>query len=248
MKINAFLIDDERKLTEVLTLKLKQFCPDITIVGSATNISDGYEMIESLRPDLVFLDISMPGGSGFDLLDRFDTLYFEVIFVTSYNEYAIKAFRKSAIDYLLKPLDSTDLIKAVHKAKEKITLKNSHERYQLLLGNLNSQSNKDKKIVVADQNNYRFVSISDIIRLEGWQKYTKIYTLLGEEMLSSHSIGHFKDLLSKDNFFATHRSHMVNMDCILSYHAEGTLTLKDGSTVPVARNKKQEFKELFLGG
>lgn len=246
MKIKAVLVDDERKLTEVLLMKLEQFCPDVEVLGDARNVSDAYDLIMEHKPDLVFLDISMPGGTGFDLLDKFDDLFFEVIFVTSYNEYAIKAFKKSAIDYLLKPLDSSELVKAVSKAKEHLSLKNKVERYEALVANITTESSSQKTVVIPDQKTYKFVKESDIIRCEGWQKYTKIYTKNSEEILSSNSIGYFKEILSKDTFYATHRSHLINSDFIESYSIEGVLLLSDGSKVPVARNKKQDFKERFL--
>lgn len=245
--IRTILIDDEKKLIDVLQFKLEELCPQVEVVGYAQNATDAFELIHALRPDLIFLDIAMPRETGFDLLDKFSDIFFEIVFVTSYDQYAVKAFKRSAVDYLLKPLDSAELVSAVSKVQHRLETKTTVSRYDILLSNLSQDQNKDKTIVIPDHTSYKFVKESQIVRCEGWQKYTKVYTSFGETFLSSHSIGHYKNLLSENLFFHTHRSHIINVEYLDSYNIDGSILMKDKSIVPVSRNKRQEFKDRFLG-
>lgn len=246
--INAVIVDDEPKLQEVLSIKLKKNCPQVHILGSAENIEDAYELISRVKPNLVFLDISMPGGTGFDLLEKFEKPSFEVVFVTGYSEYAIQALKLSAADYLLKPLNTKDLISAVFKVEEKLNLEFSQrlEKLEVLKSNLNQQTDQHKKVVIPNDKGYEFVKLKDIVRIEGWQKYTKIHTVQKEVFVSSYNIGVYKEMLDDQMFFQTHKSHIINDKFIKSYSKEGLLYLEDGSEVPVARRKKEEFLKKYV--
>ena len=238
---NALIIDDEPKLREVLNIKLNQFCPEINVLAQAGNVAEAYSKIITLHPQLVFLDISMPVESGFDLLDRFDAFDFEIIFVTGFNEYALEALKLSAVDYILKPVQTTSLIKAVNKAKNRIDSRSKLAKYEILKHNINHLGDQNTKIVIPGSQAYEFVKIEQIIRCEGWQKYTKIHLVNGEVILSSYNIGVFREMLEAYDFFCTHKSHLINQNHISRYLTEGSIILSDGSAVPVARRKKEEF-------
>ncbi len=243
---NAIIIDDEPKLREVLNIKISNYCPEIKIVALASNVEEAYHLIHQHKPDLIFLDISMPGGSGFELLHRFEQIDFEIIFVTGFEEYALEALKLSAVDYLLKPVNSESLITAIEKAKNNIHNGMILKRYEVLKHNSDSSNSDDMKISVPGVNSFDFVKISDIIRCEGWQKYTRIYTEKGECIVSSYNIGIYKKNLEKHGFFSTHKSHLINISKIKKYLKEGILILLDGAEVPVARRRKDVFIQTVL--
>lgn len=246
MKITTLLIDDEDKNRHVIKLKLENSCPDIDIIGEAASAPEAYKMIIDKKPDLIFLDISMPGESGFEMLKRFSTIPFEIIFVTGYNDYALDALKVSAVDYLLKPVLDIDLIKAVDKAISKILNKDKAHRYEILQHNLDHIGKQDTKLAIPGTQVYDFVQIRDIIRCEGWQKYTRIHFANGTQIVSSYNIGVYKELLIKYGFYVCHKSHIINMSHIVKYYKEGIVEMADGSNVPVSRRKKDEFLTTVL--
>ena len=248
MKIKALLVDDEEKLRKVLEIKLRKHCPEIEIVGVADNADSAFDLIRDLNPDLIFLDISMPGESGFELLARFDSISFEVIFVTGFNNYILNALRVSAVDYLLKPVVTEDLIAAVHKAKIRITNREKIELYHVLKHNLGHVGDQDSKIAIPGTNAYEFVTIKDIIRCEGWQKYTKIHLVDGTCLISSYNIGVFKEMLDSFQFYNVHKSHLINTAHIDRYLMEGTLIMTGGASVPVSRRRRDVFVKDVIKG
>ncbi len=241
MQLKTIIIDDEPKLREVLKIKLENFCKDINVVATAQDVDSAFKEITAHKPDLIFLDISMPGKTGFDLLNQFPKIDFETIFVTGYNEYALDALKVSAIDYLLKPVKTEGLIKAVEKAKTRIAERQMAERFELLKYNLNHISDQDTKIAIPGVTSYDFVLIKDIIRCEGWQKYTKIFFTNGDCITSSYNLGVYRDMLISYDFFSCHKSHLINKKHIKKYLKEGIIIMSDDSNVPVARRKKEEF-------
>ena len=245
---NALIIDDESKLRKVLQIKLEQYCKEVNVIGTATNVSEAFQKINELKPNIIFLDIAMPGESGFDLLARFKDINFEVIFVTGFNDYVLDALKVSAVDYLLKPVITEDLIKAVDKAKDRIKDREKIERYDVLRFNLDHLGEQDTKLAIPGANAYDFVTIADIVRCEGWQKYTRIYLKGGDCIVSSYNIGVFKGMLKSYHFFATHKSHLINTKLITRYLKEGTVVMSDGANVPVARRKREEFVERIING
>jgi len=246
MKYKAVIIDDEAKLREVMDIKLSQHCPEIEIVGKISNAEDGYKCILEHQPDLVFLDISMPGESGFDMLKRFDTIDFEIIFATGFSEYALDALKVSAVDYLLKPINTEDLIVGVQRAIDRIQERKKIKRYDLLKHNIQHVGDQKTKIAIAGAEAYQFVKVEDIIRCEGWQKYTKIHLQNGSVIVSSYNIGVYKDMLTSYGFFSSHKSHLINNNNIVKYNKEGVVEMSDGSTVPIARRRKDEFIAAFI--
>lgn len=247
MKCKAIIVDDEEKLRKVLKHKLGQYFPDIELVGEASNIHEAKALIEEFALDLVFLDIAMPGGSGFDLITSLEDFQFEIIFVTGFNEYALEALKLSAIDYLLKPVSSDDLQAAVNKALSKIEDKNKVQHYDVLKHNLFQSNKQDEQIAIPSSNAFDFVFVRDIIRLEGWQKYTKIFVQDRDHIVSSYSIGVFIDLLESYNFIQCHKSHIINKVHINSYKKEGSVVMSDGSEVPVSRRRKDDFLQELIG-
>jgi two-component system LytT family response regulator len=239
--MKTIIIDDEEKLSELLRIKLSNHCPDVEIVDICKNVDEAFLSIKRHKPDLIFLDVAMPGGSGFTLLNRFEKIDFEIIFVTGYDDYAIDAMKVSAVDYLLKPLKVDDLKKAVQRAQNRIENKRDLEQFHILKHNLSSIEKQDAKIAIPGNQNYDFVSVNDIVRCEGEQKYTYIYLLGDKRILSSYNIGRYKDILSNYGFFTTHKSHLINIRHIDKYHMDGTLTMIDGSEVPVSRRRKEVF-------
>ena len=246
MEYTAIIVDDEAKLREVVDIKVSRFCPEIKVIGKASNASEAFELIKKNSPDIVFLDIEMPGESGFDLLQKFETINFQIIFVTGYNEFALDALKVSAVDYILKPVSTEDLQAAVEKAKVNIENKQKVEHYEVLQHNVNYVGNQETKIALANTGAYEFVKVSEIIRCEGWQKYTKIHLLDGNTIVSSYNIGVYKDMLTSYDFYACHKSHLINIHLIDKYLKKGNVVMTDGSNVPVARRKKEEFLEKIL--
>jgi two-component system, LytTR family, response regulator len=241
MKYTAVIVDDEPKLREVLAIKLNKYCPEIEIVAKAENAQEGYEAIMEFNPNLVFLDISMPGESGFEMLSRFEKIDFTFIFVTGFNEYGLEAIRLSAADYLLKPVKTEDLILAVNKSKEIIDTQIKVQKYENLIHNINNTGNKNSKIAIPGSISIDFIKISEIIRCEGWEKYTKIYTENKGTIISSYNLGNFKDMLGRYGFYECHKSHLINPDHIEKYLKEGTIIMSDKAEIPVSRRKKDEF-------
>ena len=241
MILKAIIVDDEPKLRKVLEIKLKDKCPNIEVVGTAGNIADAYDLIQDKKPDLLFLDIAMPGGSGFSLLDKFEKINFDIIFVTGFNEYAIDALRVSAIDYLLKPVRSEDLVLAVEKAVKRKSEKVLIAHYDVLQHNLKNAGDQNAKIAIPGAHAYDFVLVNDIIRCEGWQKYSKIYLTNKDVIVSSYNLGVYRDLLKSYDFYGCHKSHLINIKHIKKYLREGIVIMSDESKVPVSRRKKEEF-------
>jgi len=248
MNLKAVIIDDEIKLQELLEIKLNRHCPELDVIGKAGNAGAAYDLIVSTKPQLVFLDIQMPEETGFELLSRFDKIDFEIIFVTGYNEFALQALKVSAVDYILKPVENSDLISAVSKASERIAAREKLERFEILKHNLDHNTSEGAKIVIPGAKFYQHMNVSSIIHCEGWQKYTKIYHEGGKEIVSSYNIGVFKDLLKSYTIFYTpHKSHLINFKHLKSYDKEGTIHMSNGNTVPVSRRRKVEFQERLKG-
>ncbi|NNE29740.1 MAG: response regulator transcription factor [Saprospiraceae bacterium] len=243
MTLKALIIDDEEKPRKVLRKKLEEHCPAIKIVGEADDIHQAYRIILKTRPDLLFLDITLPSGTGFDLLDKFKDRYFEVIFVTGYNEFALQAFKVSAIDYLLKPISTNELVNAVERATQKVLSNEKAKNFDLLRQNLKNPGDQKNKIAVPGSQSYEFVTVSNLIRCEGWQKYTRLHLKGGDQIISSYSIGRFRDLLAPYGFYSCHKSHLINTQHITKYLKSGKVIMSDEAEVPVSRRRKEQFQE-----
>lgn len=246
--MKAVLIDDEPHNIENLQLLLQQHCPDIEISGTAANADAGVAMIRQLKPELVFLDIQMPGKNGFDLLQSLTDYDFHIIFVTAFDQFALQAIKFSAIDYLLKPVDPAELRSAVQKAVDKHNERKRNLRVENLLSTIKEGQDRDThRIALQTQQEIRFVPINSILRCESANNYTRFYLLTGDKIITSRPIYEYEELLNNYGFFRPHQSHLVNKRFLRSFVKSdgGYLVLEDGSQVPVSRAKKEEIRNLF---
>jgi two-component system LytT family response regulator len=243
MAIKVIVIDDEKGARESLHNLIDKYCPQIEVAAKASNIDEAFKLINELSPQLIFLDIEMPNGNGFDLLQKFDSINFDIIFTTAYDHYAIKAIKYSAIDYLLKPIDIDDLKNAVERVVKKQKDKTiQNEQLLSLLSNIKPEQN-DKKIALHDGDGLTFVRLKEIIRCESDGNYTSIILEGNKRIVTSKTLGEYEELFSNENFFRVHRSHLIHLHHIKKYikGEGGYVLMSDGSQVEVSRRKKQEF-------
>jgi two-component system, LytTR family, response regulator len=238
------IIDDERPSVETLRHIIQNYCSeDLNIVGTAGSVEEAYAVINEKNPDIIFLDIEMPHGSGFDLLEKFSDTSFEVIFTTGFDEYAVTAIKFSALDYLLKPINIEELKEAVKKAKKRLEGKNSQQNLQFLVQNLRNPRDKTNKIPLPILNGFQFITINSIIYCESDEDYTYVYLSDNTRMAVTKSIKEFEDLLVAYDFFRIHHSYLINRSFIKKYiKGEGGTVLTDqGVELPVSRRRKTEF-------
>lgn len=244
MKLRAILIDDEISNLKGLQQKLSKLFPDIEVLHTFQKPEDAIIYLNTEQPDLVFLDIQMPRLSGFEVLAQLNTINFQVIFVTAYSEYAIEAFKQNAIDYVLKPIDDTDLAVAVNKAimavKTQENLNSNNELVSLLTNTLS----QNKKIIIPTIKGTSFIPQDEVMHLEGYQGYTKIHLTNNTTIVSSYNIGKFNNL-SKTTFFKCHKSHIINLEKVRHFENEGYLVLENDKRVPISKAHKTTFLELF---
>jgi len=245
--ISAIIIDDEEKARKSLNNLLNEYCPQVEVAAMEGTVKNGLKAILKYNPDLLFLDIRMQGETSFDLLEQIENIDFDIIFITAYNEYAIKAFKFNAIDYLLKPVDIGELEEAVKKVENK-SQHFSSDRLGNFIENLKSQSGFSK-IALPTMEGLNFVQLEDVIRCESAENYTDFYLGNGNKILVSRTIKYFDDLLSENGFFRVHRSHLINLQHIQKYYKGegGYCIMSDGSQVMVSRRKKEEFLNRFTG-
>jgi two-component system LytT family response regulator len=243
----ALLIDDTPANILILRQLLAGYCPQVQVIGQATNIEEGYRAICTLQPALVFLDIEMPGGGGFDLLRKFSAINFEVIFVTAYNHYAVQAFREHALAYLLKPIDIEALQQAVARAEKLISLQQTHEQLAKYLQQLQPPAKANTKVSLPVQDGYLFLDSSDIIRCQGSGSYSWLYLKSGKKLMISMRLKECGDVLPSDHFFRVHNSHIININYVSRYvkGRGGYVVLQDETAVEVAVSRKDEFLELI---
>ena len=241
--ISIAVIDDEPKARETIINILGLSPIELSVIGEAGDVESAYELISTKSPDLVLLDINLPDGTGFDLLRKIENINFKVIFITAHEEYAVRAFKFSAIDYILKPITAGDLFMAIEKVKEEI----NKEETALKLGTLLSNLEKLKKIVLKTAESIHIINVSQIIRCEADVNYTTFFLQGGEKLLVSKPLKEYDELLGHAGFFRTHQSHLVNPDHILRYDKMdgGYLVMDDDSDVPVSVRKKEELFKLF---
>lgn len=242
----VLIVDDEEGARDSLTNLLEQFVPDVRIVAKAENIVSAFEKINKYTPDIVFLDIQMPFGSGFDLLERIGSNFkFDIVFVTAFDQYALKAIKYSALDYLLKPVDIDELKNCIKKHREN-KMNTSAEGVQNLIQNLNPDA-KEKKLAIHDNNGLTFVNLRDIVRCDSDGNYTHFYISDGRTIMASKTLGEYEHLLEGEDFYRIHRSHLINLRHIKKYLKGdgGSVMMSDGSIVEVSRRKKAAFLELM---
>ncbi len=245
--LTAVIVEDEKRSRESLSGLLKLYCKNVTIVAEADGVRTGMEAIAKNKPDIVFLDIQMPDGSGFKLLESIEDVNFSLIFTTAYDQFAIKAIKFSAIDYLLKPIFPDDLVEAVNKAEKNVLSKLTQQNVEVLLENFRKPEIEPPKIVLSTAEKIHVVNVKDIIRCESDNYYTRYFFIDGKKLLISKTLKENEELLSDYNFIRPHKSHLINVLYIKSYnkHDGGFINMTDGSVVPVSRRKKEKILEII---
>lgn len=244
--LKAVLIDDEADAINALKIILSEYCPNVEIVGMANSALEGIKVINSKKPDILFLDIEMPHGNGFDLLDGLTERNFKIIFTTAYNHYAIKAIKYNALDYLLKPLDIDEVIAVVDKI-EKLKESNveTNIKYISLLESI--RQSPLKKITLPTNEGIEVFNLDDVIKVEADGSYTKIFLKNKKTIFVSKILKEIEDLLHQQTFFRAHNSFLINLDHIARYLNKdgGYIEMIDGSLIPLSRRKKIEFLEIL---
>jgi len=243
--MKAIIIDDEPDCVKLLALQLKMYCPQVQVVAACTSSTDGLLQIKELQPDIVFLDIEMPVMNGFQLLEKLEQINFSLVFVTAYDQFAVKAFRFNALDYLLKPIDGKDLTKAVEKA---LLQKPDPQQLRYLKQQLyNGEKQHPDKIALPYQNGVTFTEIKNVLYCEADNNYTRFFIAGGQQYLVSKTLGDIEEVLAERNFLRVHRQYLVNLDHIKKYvRGEGNyLIMSNDESIPVARNKKEKLIERF---
>lgn len=243
--MRAVIVEDEKIAREVLRNYLTKYCPTVELIGEAENIKEAVPLIENKRPDLVFLDIEMPFGNGFDVLEACKDIPFETIFITAYSEYAIKALNMSASYYLLKPLSIDELILAVDKVELNLKNKTQILNKQVLLHNLHSQQS-DSQIILPTMDGFEVLLLKDILRLQGNGNFTDLYLQNGTKKMVCRFLKYFEELLPP-NFIRVHKSHIINTKAVVSYHKGlgGYVLMSDKSEINISSAYKETFLKYF---
>ena len=243
MSYSCIIVDDEKPQQEILKGMLTKGFADYRLEAICSSVDEGIKKIKSIKPQLVFLDVQMPPKTGFDLLNSFDTINFEIIFTTSFEHFAIKAFKFSAIDYLLKPFSEEDLAIALKKFEAKNAVQNSLKNVQNLLMNINQNTSDKARIALPTMSGFVFAQVNDIIRCESDNNYTTFYFNDKGSLMVSKTLKDCEELLEEYQFFRIHASHLINMRYIKEYIKGdgGQVKMTDGSVVDVSRRKKDEF-------
>jgi len=240
--LRVVIIDDEPDAVKFIQGIVEEYCPNLTVVGTANSARDGVSIINQSHPDLVFLDVQMPHGSGFDLLSSFLEKSFDVIFITAYNHYAIQAIKFSAVDYLLKPVNISEFIEAVNKVEQK---RSSNEYRNLSYSNLleNLKAPVPSKLAIPTTDGIEYLNTAEIIRIEADRSYSWFYLSDKKKYLVSRNLKEYQELLQDLNFFRPHNSHLINMIYVKKFirHEGGYIEMTDGSNVPISRGKRDLF-------
>ncbi len=243
--LKAIIIDDEEGARITLSSLIKEYAPDVEVIAQCSNVPDGVLAINKNNPDIVFLDIEMPEYNGFELLDFFKEIHFEIIFVTAYSQYAIKAFEVSAVDYLLKPVEIESLKNAVEKAKLKRSQANIMQRLDLMKNTYKGE--EVKKIALPMSDGLLFVDVNEIIFFEADRAYTHVFLKNGSKITVSKAMRVFEDVLNnRPFFFRPHRSYLINLNYMKKYNKGESLIIMDNNVnVSVSRERKQDFEMLL---
>ena len=247
MKISAVIVEDEKVAREVLAGYLQKYCPQVEVIGMAQNIKEAVPMLHELQPQLVFLDVEMPFGNAFDVLEACADLQFETIFVTAFSEYSLQALNRSAAYYLLKPLSIEELIQAVNKVYDQIEKKILFDKNKILIENLKETQPEKQKVILPTMEGFEVVQIQEIIRLRGNGNFTDIYLKDGQKKMVCRFLKHFENILPRP-FLRVHKSHIINLNYVKSYHkgTGGYVVLEDGSEIEISTSYKEAFMQAFM--
>ncbi|MGB0525823.1 MAG: LytR/AlgR family response regulator transcription factor [Flammeovirgaceae bacterium] len=241
--MRTILIDNDASLRETLRMILEMYAPEIEILGEADGVKSGLVCIKKHQPELILLDIEMNDGTGFDLLSLCGESNFKTIFVTGHDAYAIRAFKYSAIDYILKPVEPDDLMRALDKAKQKTN--HQFEESMKVNALLQNHTNPNQKLVLSDSENVYLIAVKDIIRCQSEANYTRFYLADQREILVSKTLKEYVQLLAGTSFFRAHQSHLINLNYFDRFEKKdgGIVHMKDGSTLPVAVRRRDSLLE-----
>ena len=241
--MKAVIIDNEAGIIEGLSKMLQIYCPEVELVNTADSVESGMHLLMTTDPDLVFLDVELDDGTGLELLGKLPSRDFQVIFITAYNKYAVDAFKFSALDYLLKPIDPDDLIVSVQKAKEHLEKEHLQIRLSVLLENMEQLSQQVKKIILKDAENVHLIPISDIIACEADGSYTRFFLQNQQEILVSKNLKEYEKLLKNYGFFRSHHSFLVNLNNVVRFDKTdgGVLVMKNDQRMPVSFRRREQL-------
>ncbi|MDY0089071.1 MAG: LytTR family DNA-binding domain-containing protein [Flavobacteriaceae bacterium] len=249
--ITAILVDDDKNLREGMKALLSRYAPEIRILGEAENVSDAVSVIDGLNPQVVFLDIQLADGTGFDILEKLTEkngkITSQVVFITAHEQYAIKAFRFSALDFLLKPVDPDELQKVIEKIKKTIKKDDTFSHIDLLLENIRKKVDNFKRIALSTTDGIHLFDVSDIIRCESTDNYTTFHIRNSKPILISKTLKEYEELLSEQGFERIHQSHLINLAYLKSYIKKdgGYVVMADNSNLPVSQRKKDRLQEIL---
>jgi len=248
MKVSrAIIVDDEEDARDVLNTLIELSDYPVEVIAKCENLKDAVAEIKRSQPDVVFLDIQMPQFAGFEIVDFFDEINFEIIFVTAFDKYALKAFELSAVDYLVKPINRGRLDIALKRIGERIEHKNSILEYRVLLDSM--QSKKNDKIVIQELNASRVLNLEDIICIQGHGSYTIVYLVSTEKLTVSKNLKYFENVLTDNQrFFRSQKSWIINLEYVKKFNSnQGDIYLENNLTAKISPNKVQDFSVLFKG-
>ena len=242
--IKAIIVDDEKNNRITLLKLIEKFCPQVSVIAECDSVDSAIAAIDSTPTDAVFLDVEMPARNGFDLLAHYDyKCPFDVIFTTAYSQYAVKAFRFSALDYLLKPVDPEELIRAVHRLSVKKSEEIKNKQFELLEQRIANKDLGKKQLAISTLEGIYFASLDEIIHVDADSSYTKIYISSGDMIMSSKPLKYFEELLEDYDFVRVHQSHIINLKHIRRYVRGdgGQVIMMNGTEIEVSRRKKDDL-------
>jgi two-component system LytT family response regulator len=249
--ITALLIDDDKHLRKGMKSLMERYASEIVIIGEAESVKTGIVALEKYKPQVVFLDIHLSDGTGFDILEEVSKLHGKInthiVFITAHEQYALKAFKFSALDFLLKPLDPEELQKTIVKIKETLEKNNSFEHIDLLLENIRRKVDNFRRIALSTSDGIHLFEISDIIRCESQDNYTKFYIKNHKPLLISKTLKEYEELLTEHGFERIHQSHLINLAYLKSYIKTdgGYVIMADNTNIPIAQRKRERLQELI---
>jgi len=249
--ITALLIDDDKHLRKGMKSLMERYASEIVIIGEAESVKTGIVALEKYKPQVVFLDIHLSDGTGFDILEEVSQLHGKInthiVFITAHEQYALKAFKFSALDFLLKPVDPEELQKTIVKIKETLEKNNSFEHIDLLLENIRKKVDNFKRIALSTSDGIHLFEISDIIRCESQDNYTKFYIKNHKPLLISKTLKEYEELLTEHGFERIHQSHLINLAYLKSYikNDGGYVIMADNTNIPIAQRKRERLQELI---
>lgn len=249
--ITAVLVDDDKNLRDGMKGLLVRFAPNIKIIGEADSVETGIETISKLKPQVVFLDIQLNDGTGFDILEQLalknGTIKSNIVFITAHEQYAIKAFRFSALDFLLKPVDPDDLQKVILKIEAVLEKNNNYDHIDLLLENIRRKVDNFKRIALSTSDGIHLFEINDIIRCESEDNYTRFHIKNTKSVLISKTLKEYEELLAEHGFERIHQSHLINLAYLKSYIKKdgGYVVMADNSNLPISQRKKERLQEIL---